>query len=102
MKHLLVWMVKMFAVMSTLSQTLVLMWTWFIAFSNGDSVMVYINRHGEMYPELVMWIVCLPLFCYGTWLVMRELWKEGWRRRRLFRKEMTRLTGWKYPVETLR
>ena len=102
MKYLLIWMLKMFAVLSTFSQTLVLVYTWFIAFKNGDSVIVYINRFGEMYPELLMWIVCVPLICIGIGIVMRELWKEGWRQRKRFRREVQRITGRKVSVEWLR
>jgi hypothetical protein len=102
MKPLLIWMLKMFAIIGTFSQTLVLALTWFTAYFNGDYVIVTINRLGERDPELVMWIACLPLFTYGTWLVMRELWRDGWRRRKRFRKAIERWTGRRYTVETLR
>jgi len=48
--------------------------TWIIAYMNpSKSVLVTINTWGEAVPELIMWIIILPICTYGLYLNLRYL-----------------------------
>ena len=55
------------------SFVIVLTYTWFIAFFNGDHVIVTINNWGEKWIELIMFCVLIPLFTYSAFLTFMEL-----------------------------
>lgn len=38
---------------------------WLGAFAHGGRITVRINDYGEMWPELAMWIVVLPVLAVG-------------------------------------
>lgn len=61
---------------------------WFVAFQNGNHVLLDINSIGEAIPELVMWVALIPLFIYGAFQTFKELF----RMRRWMRKK------WGYPA----
>lgn len=67
--------------------TLLMIVIWFIAFQNGNRVILDINSIGEAIPELILWIVFIPLFIYGAFLTFKDLYKM----RRWMRKK------WGYP-----
>ena len=53
---------------------------WFVAFFNGNHVLMTINDYGEANPELVMWILILPVIFYGVFMSakdMRQLMREA-------------------------
>ncbi len=40
---------------------------WLAAFFNGGTVLLTINDYGEMYPEIFVWIILLPIIVVGCW-----------------------------------
>jgi hypothetical protein len=54
--------------------TLLVIIIWFTAFSNNNKVLLDINSIGEAIPELIMWVVIIPLFVYGMWETMKEMY----------------------------
>jgi hypothetical protein len=48
--------------------------TWIIAYLNpSKSVMVYIDNYHEAVPELILWIIILPICSYGFYLNLKYL-----------------------------
>jgi hypothetical protein len=47
---------------------------WFVAYFNGDYVIVTINQYGEKFPELVLWIILVPIFAYGIYNGLKDWW----------------------------
>lgn len=62
--------------------TMVTFSTWMLAFLNGDSVTVTINSMGEMYPEMVIWIILIPMLVVGYWFIYDDMMKyrKKWRK----------------------
>ena len=50
-----------------------LTYTWFVAFFNGDYVLVSINDWGEKWIELAMFIVIIPIIVYSIFLSLKDL-----------------------------
>jgi len=75
-------LLKFTTIMVMFGFTMVTFSTWLLAFLNGDSVVVTINSMGEMWFELYMWILLIPLVVTGTWFVYddfmkcRKVWKR--------------------------
>lgn len=85
-KFLLIWLVKVYACLFNAGMTILICYTWFGAFFNGDQITVTINDIGEKYPELALWILTAPILLYGTYLIMRKIWDDGWLQRKRLRK----------------
>ena len=48
--------------------------TWVIAYLNpSKSVMVYIDKYNEAVPELILWIIIIPICSYGFYLNLKYL-----------------------------
>jgi len=50
--------------------TLALAVVWFAAFASGGRVLVAIDTYGEMWPELLLWLLAAPLAGYATYSVV--------------------------------
>jgi len=66
--------------------TCIIAYTWFGAYFNGDRILVTINDIGERDAELLLWIFGSPVLIYGTYLIITDIWKEGWMIRKRLRK----------------
>lgn len=86
LKYLFIWLIKIFTVLFMFGMTLIIAHTWFLAFFNGDRVLVTINDVGERDAELLLWIFGAPFLLYGTALVVNDIWKEGYLSRKRLRK----------------
>jgi len=51
--------------------------TWGMAYHQGGAVLVTINEYGEMYPELAMFTLLIPVMLYGAWETMGRWW-DAW------------------------
>jgi hypothetical protein len=45
----------------------ILIGVWSAAYQNGGSILVTINQYGEMYLELVLFCLVVPVMLYGIW-----------------------------------
>ena len=61
----------------TFGELFVLLLIWVEAYFTLDkATIVYINRFGEAFPELVLWIVILPICVYGFFLNFKVIMKS--------------------------
>lgn len=73
--YILIKFIKMWGIFIAYSFFIVLTWTWFVAFFNGDHVVVSINDWGEKWIELAMFMVIIPILVYSMFLSLKELRK---------------------------
>jgi len=85
-KYLLIWMIRLGTVLFMFGMTCIIAYTWFGAYFNGDRILVTINDIGERDAELLLWIFGSPVLIYGTYLIITDIWKEGWMIRKRLRK----------------
>jgi len=48
----------------------------FVAITNDNEVTIYFNHFGEAFPELLMYLVLLPIILYGFYLELKEHHKK--------------------------
>ncbi len=71
---------NIYALLITTGFTIITAVQWFAAFFNGGKILITINNYNEMYPELIMWIILLPIIIisvinnYNT--VCKDAYKE--------------------------
>lgn len=63
--------IKMYSILVTYGLTLILLYVWVLAYISDGSIIIYINNYGEALPELVMWIILIPVITYGTYMNFR-------------------------------
>jgi hypothetical protein len=55
----------------------VLLSCWIEAYKNPSmSVVVYINRYNEAFPELILWIILVPICAWGFWLNVKMVFEK--------------------------
>lgn len=64
---------KLFGVSYFATLGYIVWYIWMLAFINGGEVVVYINKFGEMYPELYTLIITLPIATLGIIIQLKEL-----------------------------
>ena len=85
-KYLLIWMIRLGTVLFMFGMTCIIAYTWFGAFFHGDRIMVTINDFGERDVELLLWFVGTPVLLYGTYLLVTDIWRDGWLNRKRIKK----------------
>ena len=71
--YILVKFIKMWGIIIAYSFAIVMSYVWFVAFFNGDMVLITINDWGEKWLELAIFIVAIPLIAYSMFLSFKEL-----------------------------
>jgi len=61
--------VEVVALSTLLGCTILLSAIWFAAAATGNSLTVTVNRFGERTPELIMWVLLVPVI--SAWLYRR-------------------------------
>lgn len=65
---------KVYSLVFTLGMTVWVCILWGLAYFSGTaSVVMTINDYGEMFPELIFWILFLPMIIYGFILNIKEM-----------------------------
>lgn len=71
---------NIYALIITTGFTLLAAIQWFTAFFNNGRVLITINTYNEMYPELIMWIIILPIIIisivYNYKVISADAFKE--------------------------
>ncbi len=76
--------IKILTVGWSIGFTGLICYLWLLAFLYGGKVIVNVNAIGEMYFELVLGIVFMPVMIYGYGLILEELASRN--RKRKMRK----------------
>lgn len=58
--------IEIIALSTLLGCTIILAAIWFAAAASGNSLTVTVNEYGERTPELLMWVVVVPVI--AVWL----------------------------------
>jgi len=66
---------QLLSLLTTFFQTFIaLLFTWISAYvSPSKSILITIDRLGEAFPELIMWIIITPICIYGLYLNLKYL-----------------------------
>lgn len=68
---------QLLSLLLTFGELFVLLLVWVEAyFSLDKATIVYIDRFGEAFPELILWIVILPICIYGFYLNFRVIMNQ--------------------------
>lgn len=71
---------RLFSLFGTFGLGLITLRSWLLAYLCGVqdlcnySVLITINEFNEAVPELILWMILLPIFVYGLYLNSKILW----------------------------
>lgn len=68
--------IRLFGFVFPLISMWILAYIFVSAFLCGGSVTVDVNNFGEMWPELVLLVVSLPVSTVYLWIALRSTWHE--------------------------
>ena len=68
--------IKVMGILEAGGFTAIVLWTWVEAFTHGGLIKVCVNCYGEMWGELALLIIIIPMVGFGLYYNLRDLLKE--------------------------